>query len=303
MKKLIYSFTAILLMMLVASCEKNEETELVNPDFKNIEIFSGQDLEIPVLVSEWKIESIKDLISGDIMLDKQLHPISLETNGTVEASNNWLTLERTNNDSFTICLKENFSSVSRGFIVCINENGNKDYVTVIQSKGRYKLLESEVCEIDNSREIYTTDEGCQRLTLTNVTNKPVWEPTNYIFEDIVYSSQFESDDWGAFDWMADEDMEVSMPRLIIDNSIYWGNSCVYKRGVTTKPFVTNIPGGDKIQVLPNQTFYVHGEITYCKRVCDYVFTIENEISGTHFNIHGVWTQIVPICSRTILSDK
>lgn len=303
MRKSIYSVATILLVLLFTSCEKNDKTELVGSEFKNIEISCGESLEIPVLASTWKIESVKDLTSGNVMLDKDLNPICLEEQGTVEALNGWLILKRSKEDAFTICLKENFNSDSRSFVVCINENSNKDYVTVMQNKGRYEFLKSDIREIDDRREIYTSNEKCLPLTLTNNTAKPVFKPCDYIFKNIVYSSQFESDDFGAFDWVADESMELSMPDLIIDHKIYWDNSCLYKSGVTTKPFIANADGGNSLLVEPNQTLYISGEITYCKRVCDYTFTIENEVSGTHFDIHGVWTQIVPISSNTILRDK
>lgn len=78
---------------------------------------------------------------------------------------------------------------------------------------------------------------------------------------------------------------------------------LYKEGLTTVPYIKDIEAGNKLLLPPYTTYCLTGEITYCKRRCRYTFTLENEDAGTRFDLHGYWTQIVPITSHTISSDK
>lgn len=115
------------------------------------------------------------------------------------------------------------------------------------------------------------------------------------------SSTFESDDYEAFGWTGQEELELTMPDLLIDEAIRWNGPCLYKQGTTIQPYLT--PNESKVELPPYATTSFKGEITYCKRRCHYTFTIENQESGTEFEIRGIWTQIVPIVNHTILTDK
>lgn len=304
MKKVIYSLTTVLSVLIIMSCEKSDEAELVSPEFSNIEVSCGQEFEIPVLTQNWIVERVQDLTSGEVVLDKKQSPITLEKYGEVEAANDWLILGRNKEDAFFVRLKENFNETDRRFTICINDQGKRDYITVTQTRGKnYTLVKKDVQEIEELREIYVSNDGCHRITLTNNTSEPVWLSCHEVFNDVVYSSQFQSDDFGAFDWISEEDAEIHMPELIIDNAIRWDNSILYKPGITTSPYLGDSPGSGEVLIEPYTVLYLKGEITYCKRVCKYTFTIKNESSGTRFDIRGVWTQIVPIVSHTIGSDK
>lgn len=288
----------------IVSCDKNDDIELIDSSYKTLKISCGDDFEIPVLTNIWSIEFVQDVPSGGKMLDKDGNLLTLNGNEIVEASNGWLVLVRDKENEFTIRLKENFDkSNERKFIVCINAAGHRDYVTVIQQAGEYELIKTVFKEIEEQREIYTSNEGCTNLTLMNGTSEEVWEPYEYIFENVVESSDFESDYYGAFNWMPEERVEIGVPELIIDNVIRWNKICTYKKGIITTPYIKDIQNGNKILLQPHSIVHLSGEITYCKRVCNYTLTVKNVKTGTRFEINGIWTQIVPISQMAIASDK
>lgn len=67
---------------------------------------------------------------------------SLDGIGKVEAKNGWLSLIRNNESGFTIRLKEYFDpEQERKLEICINSNGEKDYVKITQKGGQtYKII-------------------------------------------------------------------------------------------------------------------------------------------------------------------
>lgn len=291
----------ILCSLFCCSCSKNDAVKLVDPLYKDLQLSCGSDFEIPMLTANWNIEAVQYLPSGETMPDKDGNPLALAGHGTVEAANGWLTLIRKSNDKFILKLEENFDkSNDRKFIICINEAGRRDYITVVQQAApAYELVKYEFTEINEQRNIYVSNAECIPLTLHNDTPEAVWKPTGSIFEKVVESSVFESDSYGAFEWMPEEGIDINVPELIVDNFICWDNRCAYKRGNTTVPLIKDIPNGNKILVPPYETIYLKGEITYCKRICNYTLTIRNTASGTQFQINGIWTQIIPISSNTI----
>ena len=288
---------SLVCMLGFISCDKSDNVELIAPLYKDLNLSGGGDLEIPVLADKWHIESVQYLPSNETMLDKEGNPLTLEGNGTVEAANGWLTLTHTEDNKLIIGLKENFdTSNERKLAIYINDGNHCDHVSIIQQAGtEYELVKSKYEEIEAERKIYVSDKGCSHITLSNNSSEAVWESTGYIFEDVVESSTFESDAYGAFDWMQGKDIKIDMPELIIDNKEYSTDRCVYKEGLTTTPYIKN----NKILIKPYSTLHIRGEITYCKRVYNYIFTIRNTKSGTQFEINGVWTHIKPIVSHTI----
>lgn len=300
MKNRVYSIIIAVFAILTTSCNKDEDAKLVNPEYKNIEVSGEVDLQIPVLASNWEIEMVKDANSGSIIVDREQKPLSLKGYGTVESANDWLTLERNSDNQFIVYLKENFYTEERSFTICINDNGTKDYITIKQIKGKgYKLINTKFQEIEEMREIYSSDEGCRTITLTNYSAEAQWKPSGKIFEYVVYSSSFESDDYGAFQWNDNSDLEIRVPELIIDNAVR-GNcrTVVYKQQATTIPYINE----SSTLVHPYTPITLRGEITYCKRVCQYTFRIENLSSGGQFDIQGTWTEITPISSTTIFVE-
>lgn len=300
MKHIFYLFLFLFLLCHV-SCNKSDESNFIDPFFRTLDISGGIVGEIPVLADNWYIESVQEMPSGIDMLDENNKPMMLSGNGTTNAANGWLSLMRENDKGFTINLRENFDKTTdRKFIICINAGGMRDYVRLIQHVGsEYELIKSEYEEWEEAREIYTTNEGCYELELSNNTSEAVWKPTGYIFKDVVETSIFESDDYGAFDWTLDTEIKLKTPDLIIDNQMYWSALTVYKKGIATIPFVKDIEKGSTILVQPYSYVSLKGEMTYCKRIYKYTFTIKNKDTGSVFQIEGRWTHITPVSSNTI----
>ena len=302
MRHIVYFITVMLLAVITVSCEKDEDAKLVAPEYKEIVISGGGEFEIPVMSSDWAIGGVKNLLTGQEILDKDNHPMTLSQSGEVESADGWFTLIREGSNSFVVRLKDNFNNSSRNFAICITSNGNKDNVTFVQNRAKgYKLVETQFELIEGTQKIYTSDKGCYSLTLTNATAEEVWEPTKDIFRDVVYSSKFESDDYGAFEW-ADENTTIHMPELLIDHFLRWDGSCLYKQGESTVLFNQIHGTNDKLLVEPFTTVRLRGEMEYCKRAFNYIFTVENESTGVQFQITGVWTQIIPLVPNTIIVE-
>ncbi|GAB3413572.1 hypothetical protein [Niabella aquatica] len=290
----------------LTSCTKSSNIEFIAPSYKTLEILSGGELEVPVLTSGWSIASVKYMPSGEAVLDHNGKPLTLKGNGHVAASSGWLTLIREGNDKFTIQLKENFDASSeRKFeIVVTDKTGGEHYITVIQKRGKgYKLVKSEFKESEDQRRVYKSGEGCSTLTLSNSTSEAIWKPYAAIFENVVQSSNFESSNYGAFGWLPEEGVHISVPDLIIENKMYATGRTIYKEGITTTPYIKDRFNDYKILVKPYYTVYLKGEITYCKRVFNYTLTVQNTDTGAQFKVSGIWIQIVPIANNTIISDK
>lgn len=301
MKAIIYTALTILLMLTLGSCGK-DDVELVNPEYKNLSFSSALDYEIPVLASDWSVESVRDLSSELSITDEQNNPLTLDGFGKVEAANKWLALERKEDAKLIVHLRENFAETKRSIVICINNNGNRDYITIEQSRGKsYRLVEKSFQEIEELREIYVSDDGCYPKISTNYSSEPVWEPVSSIFSDVVYTTEFKSDDYGAFDWISPgEELEIALPDILIDGMLRANKSCIYKPGVSTRP---NSPNKNEILIPAHATLYLSGKVEYCKRHFNYVFTIENENSGLRFDIKGTCMQISPISENLTSSDK
>ena len=287
----------------LSSCDKSD-IDLVDKEFKNFELISGGDLEIPIISQNWKVSGVKDSDTGLDILDKSNNKIVLNGEGAVETENGWLIIERENDNALIIRMKENFDIEKRNIIIYLESNGNKDQIKISQSRGEsYKLVNAEFEELQDERIIYTNTDGCGSMVLTNNSLESEWKPYGEIYKDVVYSSTFESDNVDAFKWTLDEDAYISVPDLVIDGYTRWSNTCLYKKGLVATPYINDIEKSDKILLEPNQTVYLKSEMTYCKRICNYKFIIENETSGVRFEEKGVWTQIIPISSHTTSSDK
>lgn len=189
------------------------------------------------------------------------------------------------------------SLVLFGITSCNEEND------VSGVEDEYKILKEEYNEIEGKREFFESEEGCSSFVFSNKTDSILKCVTPNIYTKVVEASFFESDDFGAFDWIASDSVLLNVPGLLIDNSILWEGTCIYKNGVSTKSYYNDgkypygfvtVPASSKIRV--------SGKMTYCKRVVDYVFTIQNVNTGKQFDINGTWTQIVPIQSHFIISE-
>lgn len=294
----------ILCLLGLASCT-DDEVELVDPGFKKVQVTHGGEIEIPILATEWKIESVQETTSGQAIADKNNAPLALDSTGTVEAANGWLALTRDANNRFLIHLKENFDQTNkRMFTICISGQGDRDYVSVTQSAGReYEIVQTSFEEIKDRRDIYTSNEGCTDITFKNNTSEAVRQSDKPVFEKIVASSTFESDDYGAFDWMPEGGVKITAPELMIDGMDYGSvnNSCVYKEGTVTTPYNEHGSFINSQLVPPDSTLNISGKVTYCKRVCKYTLTIHNVGTNSKFDVKGIWTQVVPLHAHVTFS--
>lgn len=297
-----YLFLTVFLSMLLASCEHDERDDLIASEDSNFETYYGGTFEIPVSASggDWYISKIVAVTNkgGEVIKDKGQRPLALVGHGKKEADNGWLAIERENDYEFMIHLEECFGTQDRSFVVMLTDDDQTASVFCIQNSGKYKLVKTEYQEIEELRRIYTSDEGCRNMTLTNNTSQKVWVPLDEVFENVVYSSQYESNSYGAFDWMPEEGVKLSSPDLIIDGVLKWTPNSCYQSGVTTTAFTDYKK--NEILLEPHSSVAVQGAVNYCKRVCNYTFTIENEYGGRQFEVNGVWTQTVPISSELTL---
>ncbi|WP_145996341.1 hypothetical protein [Dysgonomonas massiliensis] len=287
------------------SCN-NDDVKLIDSSYKTLEFYSGFDLKIPVLANDWNIESVEYLPSGETVLDKNNNPLALKGNGEITSSEGWLTLKRDSKDGFVMSLKENFDPINeRRVMICINSNKERDYITVIQKGGsEYRLVNCVFEEIEEEREIYTSAKDCSEIILTNNTSEPVSKPTGYIFKNVVEFSHFESNDYGAFSWIPEGDnISIIPPTILIDGENHsMGNSILYSESPVKTPYIKDLQKGISILVQPYSEIRVKGEITYCKRICKYTLTVENNGTGNQFEVDGIWTQIYPLISHTIIYE-
>ena len=283
----------------LTSCSKDDDIQLVDQAYKSLTISNGGDFTIPILGDDnWSIQSVYETPTKEI-LDTNDKPMKLEESGTIEASNGWLSISRYKENAFTVSLKENFDKTNvRQFTIMLNKSGKHDYIVITQRHGEYKVNKSAFKEI--KREIYVSDKDCGSIVLRNYSTQLTELAYTDIFKNVVQSSDFESDDYGAFDWMPEKGIQIEVPDLMINDTIRWSDKCTYKSGIFNTAYKT-YASNDKILVQPNSSARVKGEVTYCKRVCNYTLTIQNIDSHTTINLNGVWTQIVPISTNTIIN--
>ncbi len=235
--KITYHWFGILFILCtfgLASCDKKDDVQLVSPSHKEINLSCGVYFAIPILTDQWSVESVVCPPSSVVVLDKDGQPLTLLGNETAEAANGWLTLTRDVNNALGIGLKENFDRTNeRKLMICVKDaKDHRDYITIAQRAGSaYELIKAEYQEV--FREIYTNADGCSEYTWTNNSPEEVWHPIGYIFKDVVETSIFESDDYGAFDWVPEEGLELVMPELIIDEYSRGESISVYQKGTTT----------------------------------------------------------------------
>ena len=123
------------------------------------------------------------------------------------------------------------------------------------------------------------------MTITNDTGVEKSFDITAIFAGVKYSSEFTSEDYGAFDWIAASDSLITMDQLLVDGSVRWNGKVLYKKGTTLEDFVKE-SSKEEIIVAPNTTLQVSGEMEYLERTCEYTFTIKNASSGHQFPVKG-----------------
>ncbi|WP_343555513.1 hypothetical protein [Sphingobacterium sp.] len=286
------------------SCSKeglNSRGGLIDPDYKTVTLKTGIIGNIiPIKADLWYVSYVKDALTGEMLRDATGKKLKLEHTGSVEVEDGWLQLEKTANNKLRLTLLENFSDQPRNFVIGILSADKQDEVNFIQTRAeRYELVKKEITEVKGSRKIYVSAEGCTAMTLTNSSNQERKADITAIFKDVKYSSEFISENYGAFEWLKTADSSLFMDELLINGAVRWQGKVPYTKG---KTFENYIKSGDKQELLlkPYAHIVVRGEFKYLERTCNYIFTIKNRGSGHEFTIKGIWKQKVPLTPHTIM---
>lgn len=294
-----------LLIVSMSSCKKDDsqpEIELVNSDYKDLQLNSGFiNNGIPINAENWSVEYVKDAVSGEMLVDKAGKPVVLNALGSVELQTGWLKLEKKQEDDLlTISLKENFSANTRKFLIGIVADGKRDELSFIQTRGEaYIIVKKEIIEVPGSRREYTSDEGIHSITLSNNSSMAKNMETTIIFKDVHHVSEFSSEDYGAFDWINPEDSLIYMDEVVRKGATYWAAKVPYKKGQSLEPYF-NRGSKEELLVRPYTNIKIGGEMLYLERESLYTFTVKNLSSGHTFDISGTWKQKVPLSHTTII---
>jgi len=297
----------VCVLLLLNSCtkENNEQAEidLIDPQLKKLVVKTGFSDTVTIKSKTWSIAYVKDGMSGEPLKDANGIPIQLDDIGTVQLAEKWLELEKTNNNKLNITLLENFTDEPRNFVIGIqSENDERQEMRFVQSRGEgYELIEKEIVEIEGSRKIYTSSEGCSTVTLVNNSDLEKKMETSVVFKGVKYSSEFSSDDYGAFDWIGKEDSLIFMDELMRDGYIVWADQVPYQKGIAFEDFMKPNGSKEELTLRPNSVVVVSGEMEYLERSAEFTFTIKNKTSGNRFKIKGIWSQKVPLTSHTLLN--
>lgn len=303
--KLNFISCALLLACLLTfnSCSKEEVVEgrLIQPTLKSLTLSTGfTDNIFPIKADKWTVSYVKDAVSGELLKDAVGNIVKLDGNSETEVGDGWLKMEKTANNELKISLLENFSATPRNFTVGIQSGNQQDEINFRQMRGEdYELVKKEIKEVEGSRKIYVSSEGCSSMTLGNDTGSEKNVEVLSIFKDVKYRSEFLSESYGAFDWISSQDTMIFMDEILIDGTSYWQRTVPYTKGITTESYIK--PGNSlKLLVKPFSSVSVRGEFTYLERTCTYVFTVKNKNSGHLFNVKGTWKQKVPLTPHTIV---
>ena len=295
-------------LFLLNSCSKEDndrdEIHLIDPQLKELVLKTGLSENITINSAAWSIGYVKDGMTGEMLKDADGIPMQLNDVGTVSLKDKWLELEKTTDNKLNMILLENFSDTPRNFIIGIqSENNESQEMRFVQSTAEgYELIEKEIVEIQGSRKIYTSSEGCSTITLVNNSDQEKKMETSVVFEGVKYSSEFSSEDYGAFDWIDKEDPLIFMDELMRDGDIVWSKTVPYQKGIAYENFIKPNESKEELTLRPNSTVVVSGEMEYLERSAEFIFTIKNKASGNRFKIKGIWSQKVPLVSHTLLNE-
>lgn len=287
------------------SCVKDDfdaTPDLVEPEMKERKINTGfTDHVVEIKGETWSIPYIKDGVTGDLLKDSLGQPYRLDAIGSKRLEKGWLNIEMTAEHKLKMNLLENFSDSPRHFVVGLISDNKKDEFSVIQSRGEaYELVDRKIEEIAGSRKIYVSTEGCSTMEVSNPGNQPLEVEIKDIYKGVNYSSEFASEDYGAFEWMGKTDSLVNMGELLVDGEMRWSKQVPYRKGSSLEPFL-NAGYSSKITLQPGQNNLISGEMEYLERSCTYTFTIKNKTSGNQFKVSGIWKQKVPLTPKTIIN--
>lgn len=302
-----FAVIAVTGVFLLGSCTKDENdfaVKLIDSSLKEIIINSGfSDEIIPIHSDDWSISYVKDTKSGELFKNSQGESLKLEDQGTVLLEGGWLTMAKTEDDELRITLLENFSDIARDFKIGILSGENREEIHFVQSRGdEYEIVGKVIEEIDGSRNIYRSDEGCTTIRLVNHSAQPMNMDVTEIYKGVQYMSDFSSDDYEAFGWVNNANSLVYMDDLKLDDHYFMLPPFEYKNGPSYVSFLDVNHSKEAFLIAPHTTKTVSGMIEYLERTCRYALTIRNKSSGNQFEITGLLKQKIPIGTITALID-
>jgi len=220
------STSLLCFLFLFTSCKKeslNDNIDIIDPTLKNLVLSTGlTDNEISIKSNNWTIAYIKDATTKLPLPIIDDQGLSLPHSAKIELQEGWLQLEKTANNTLSISLKENFTNNPRNFIIGIATDNTVEEMHVVQSRGeQYEVIEKEIIEIEGSRKIYTSNEGCKYITLSNSSSEPKNMETTRVFDGVKYRSSFSSEDSDAFEWINKEQVLLFMDEVLVDGVIVW----------------------------------------------------------------------------------
>lgn len=286
-------------LLFFQSCTKGQAVEeLPIIDKKIQKIILGRSIEADTLMinaKNWTIEYIKNPVSGEIYKESKKNKQILSEFGDIYIEKLALSLVKNSDNTLTINLAENLSKTPKNFLIGIKAGENTQNIHILQSRAaNYELVNMEVKEIQGTTKIYDSAEECLTVTPPYNTAKETIVNEQAILKNVTSTSEFQSSDILAFDWLDEEDKSINMPEVLNENVIVWNGNIPYKEGVS-KTFPYNNPYNLTNHILNNsRKQQVTGSVKYLERSADYTFTIKNATYGNTFNIKGVWKLKIPL---------
>ncbi|MFD2549685.1 hypothetical protein [Sphingobacterium suaedae] len=305
LRRFIITCVVSVLLLGLGACSKEEQSvALIADSHREITAHSGFAQALVVLANDWRVDYVRNSTTGEMLLDSSGKEMSLMTPGTSEVAGGWIGVRKTeNSDSLSIWMKENFSKTPLSITIGLYANGQTDQIHITQYRGKsYKLVKKIVEEVEGSKKFIESTEGCIPITITNPSPDEKFLSISNIFKDVEGTSTFESADYGAFDWIDNEQQVLMMMQLMKDEAVVWHAPVPYAEGTTTTPYITEqgAESSHMLAVRPFGSVDLEGRMTYGERICRYEFTIQNEDTGYVFDVTGYWTQRVPLVSHTII---
>lgn len=292
----------------IISCKKDASPAipLVENTFKDFSASSGLSTNIEIAGADWVVDYVKLEDQPHNLADSSGRALRLNGQDTVFAANGWLQMTKSQNgESLFLSLKENFEQTPRTVHIGLVSNGQRDEIKITQRRGSsYRIVDRKFTELEEFRTKYTSDHECSPLQLINSSSEMKSMPTEDIFKNVKYTSTFESNEYGTFDWIRnDQDSMVYMQELIVDGGNRWSPAVKYKEGTTQTFYLDENQSRTHFDVNPGRKLQLKGKMTYVERVCEYTFTIQNEESGHRFDVSGIWKQTLPLIPTIIIESN
>lgn len=297
------SFLIFASFLCLTACEKDPEYKniLVNDEQANIDMNSGfVDKEVQLTSDSWKVVYVRNINPTQYLLDNKLQLMRLQEIGKVECSLGFLSLEKKagSTNKLFISMTENFRDEPRRILIGLQIADQVKEIVITQKKGAEYELSNKIVE-----EIYGTHKAwTQQLNRTTIDNNASTEvkiltPIKEFFKDAAFSSTFQSDAIGSFDWSPAPDSLISMIALEHEGVKYWDDKVKYVQGPQTSAYLKDANQAINKIIPPYSKMTVYGEVTYVSRECKYTFEIKNKSTGFKTILNGKWKQNVPIKSE------